>query len=136
MIKLNKITVLNVAHPNVFTNGNDLEFIDMVFCIDYKVDVDTIDLNRYDFCAEDLNECDLKEEFASYMVVYMDSEFYENIDNMSYDMLDYRIVSDIVPEIEESNNKISAEEQKKALNLIKEYLKTDKFKREFNRAFN
>lgn len=135
MIKLNEITILEVMHPNIFIkNKSEVEFIDMVLLIDYKVEIDEEGIREYDLDENDLGQNSLKNEFASYLMVTLDGNLYKKINEISYDELGYILRSDICPEIDDSAYDISVEEQQKAFKLICNYLKTNKFKRELNDA--
>lgn len=133
MIKLNEITIFEVMHPNIFVkNKNQVEFIDMVLAIDYKVEIDEDSIREYDLDENDLDQNSLKNEFASYLMVTLDGDLYQRIDEISYDELGYVLRSDICPEIDDSVYDISVEQQQKAFKLICDYLKTNEFKKQLN----
>ena len=136
MITLNNIKVLGVEHPNFFERENKFGCVDLVLTIDYEVEATKEDLKEYDLDIQNLSEQGLKEEFASYLMVNVDAEDYKNLDDLDYKNLDYIVLSDLSPEIEESSPELSEEEQIKAFNLIKKYLKSESFKKELNELFN
>lgn len=135
MIKLNEITVLDVIHPNIFMESETkIELIDMILAIDYKVEIDEEGIREYDLNENDLDQTSLKNEFSSYLMVTLNEDLYKRIDKISYDTLWYEVKSDICPEIDESVYDISEEQQQRAFKLVRNYLKTNKFKRELNSA--
>ena len=134
MLRLNDITVTGICHPNIFEREGEFGCVDLVFAIDYKVEATKEDLEMYDIYEENLTQDFLKTEFASYMMMPVDAV--DNLDEMSYDAFDYIVTSDVAPEIEESDSELSGHEKKKAFELAKEYLKSDKFKAELDRLFN
>ena len=108
----------------------------MVLYINYKVDKNTFDITKYDMDEEDLKEETLEEIFASFMMVSLEGENYKQLEDMNYDELDYRVVSDVSSDVEEIHQEVSDSEQKKAFEMIKEYVKTDAFKHELKMAFD
>ena len=136
MIVLNKIKVESIFFPNIFlTKSKGLEVIDILFNIDYELDEDKVDLERYNIDYEDLEKKTLEEIFNFYMVVPLEYDTYNKLNKMSYNDLEYLILSEMTSDFDEYNQFISDEQKKKAFNLIKDYIKSDEFKIQLETTF-
>lgn len=133
MIKLSEITMKEVMETNIFKerfpqNGEALEVIDFLICINCKIDVDDEAIKEYGLSEEDLDNESLSHEFLPYLRMSLSGDSYKIIDKIPYNEIDYMICSEVVPEIEGLNIELSDEEYKKAYELLKAHIKSDTFK--------
>lgn len=70
------------------------------------------------------------------MIIPLEFDTYRNLDKISYDDLEYLILSEVAPELECSNQFILDEEKEKAFNLIKIYVQSNEFKKELENTIN
>lgn len=135
MIKLKDIKVKGVCHANIFTYNDEkkrdtLEGMDMILYIDYDVDKEVSQLDNYQLDEYDLEN--LRETFASYISVFLEGDLYNRLDEITYENLDYRIISDVCSGIEMVEQDFSQEQQMIAFEMIKKYVTTDEFKKDLN----
>lgn len=135
MIKLKDIKVKGVCHANIFTyndakKGCTLEGMDMILYIDYDVDKEVSQLDNYQLDKYDLEN--LRETFASYISVFLEGDLYNRLNEITYENLDYRIISDVCSGVEEVEQDFSQEQQMIAFEMIKKYVTTDEFKKDLN----
>ena len=124
MIKLNGLKVVKKTAPNIIMGENAINAISMMINICYEVDIAEACL------LNNLHNNVLKYEFESCMLVEIKSGSYENIDNVSCTEIDYRILEKTASDIEETDKyEISRSQKKKVLKMVKDYLKTENFKK-------
>ena len=137
MIKLDKIKINSICYPNIFlTKSKEVEIIDIVLDIDYEIDDKTVNLSRYNIREKDLEEKTIEDIFDCYMIIPLEFDTYKNLDKISYNELEYLILSEVTSELEYSNQFISNEEKEKAFNLIKAYIESNEFKKELENTMN
>lgn len=137
MIKLDKIKINSICYPNIFlTKSKEVEIIDIVLDIDYEIDDKTVNLSKYNIKEKDLEEKTIEDIFDCYMIIPLEFDTYKNLDKISYNELEYLILSEVTSDLEYSNQFISNEEKEKAFNLIKACIQSNEFKKELENTIN
>lgn len=123
MVNLKEIKMIKKGPANIVMSDNSIGFIDMTVNIEYRVAVrsEKIKVN------EEVSE--LEYVFDSCMFLKMPASSYQNIENIYCKELEYTIRESKLPEVGIKDYEILRNENKKALKLIKEYLRTEEFKR-------
>lgn len=123
MVNLIELKVLRKDCINLCDVTNNAEHIDVAATIKYKVAV------KNDFYISSPGDVEFKYEFDSFIFLKIPLGHNQDINNISCAEFEYTIENSQLPEVKIQDYELLRRENKKAIKLVKEYLKTEEFKR-------